>query len=452
VTTGERRARLALLVLAALALTSACDPIYAERPIVHLIGTPGPDSTLIGCDQASTPVTLTASAHLDPACTYVAGLTIGASDVVLDCRGATIESAPGAGGIGISVSTPADTDLSGVTVRNCVVKGFLNGLRVTRVGFRSLTAGHEYDHGTSSVVVERSNFYRSSGSGVFVDAYVTGVTLRGLEIAGAGGVGIYLEAGSKSTTVVGDTIYDNGFADTGPDGVRLEGTNYRYHSTGREGIAVDGSRDNVIRGNRIAHNSAGGIFLYKNCGEYSTQKPAQWWNRPYGADGNLIEGNTISSSPTGVWVGSRMSENQLFMDCSDPAYVSNALNRIVLDHARDTTITDNDLVNLDYGVRVEDDGTRVTHNRFRARRDTALALVVGTRYRKLKLGLAVTGTVVDDNRADITGNATPYRSVPGAGTTTFTANLSGGAAASLVPAPPPPVNPFLFVKDFWTAP
>ena len=446
------RTRLALVVLAGLALTTACDPTYAERPIAQLIGAPAADSTLVGCDQASTAVTLSASAHLDPACTYVAGFTISGSHVVLDCRGATIESVPDAGGTGISISTPADADLTDVTVRNCVVKGFLNSLRVTREGFRALRVGHEYDHGPSSIVVEHSNFYRSKGTGVFVDAYVTGVTLRGLEIAGAGSVGVYLEAGSKGTTVIGDTIYDNGYAGTGPDGNRLQGTNYRYHSTGREGIAVDGSRDNVIRGNRIAHNSAGGIFLYKNCGEYATTQPGQWWNRPYGSDGNLIEGNTISTGPSGVWVGSRMSENQLFMDCSDPVYVSNSLTRIVVDHARDNTIRDNDFVNLDYGVRVEDDGTQVSRNRFRAASPTALALVVGTRYRKLKLGLPVVGTVVADNRADLAGTITPYRSVPGAGPAIFTGNLSGGEPATLVPGPAPPVNPFLFVKDFWTAP
>ena len=114
---------------------------------------------------------------LDASCTYTAGFEITASDVTLDCRGALVSSTS-RDGVGIEVSTPVDTDLSGVTIRNCRVRGFLNSMRVTRVGFRTLTAGHEYDHGISGVVIEDSNIGGSAGVGIYVDAYVTRTTIR----------------------------------------------------------------------------------------------------------------------------------------------------------------------------------------------------------------------------------------------------------------------------------
>src|SRR5262249_13833436 len=144
----------------------------------------------------------------------------------------------------------------------------------------------------------------------------------------------------------------------------IGGTEFRYLSTGREGIAVDGSRNNQIRRNRLARNSAGGIFLYKNCGEYITQKPNQWWQRRYAADGNLIEANTISDEPNGIWIGSRMEENQIFLDCSDPVYVSGPISRIHLDYAAHNVVRRNRLTRVDNGIRVEDDGNRIEKNRF----------------------------------------------------------------------------------------
>jgi parallel beta-helix repeat protein len=143
---------------------------------------------------------------------------------------------------------------------------------------------------------------------VFVDGYVSGVVLRDLEIAGAGGVGVYLEAGSRDNVVTRCDIHDNGYGDVDPAGIPIVigGVTFRYLSTGREGIAIDGSRDNRILRNRIARNSAGGIFLSKNCGEDFTSRPAQWWERRYGADGNVIVRNDISDGnggdvQTGAW-------------------------------------------------------------------------------------------------------------------------------------------------------
>jgi parallel beta-helix repeat protein len=447
---GHRRVLAAVALGMAVLVAVACDPVYEERNIDPLVGEPAAESTLVDCTQANTAVVVTVSSHLDPSCTYSQGFTISGSNVVFDCRGAHIETDTGSGR-GIEVSAPVTTPLANVTVRNCFVKGFLNNVRVTRDGFKSLAAGSEYVNAFSNIVIENSRLYRSAGSGVFVDGYVTDVTLRNLEIAGAGSVGVYLEAGSKDNTVEYNTIYDNGYGDVVPEGVPFSvgSLNFRYHSTGREGIAVDGSRNNRITDNTIAHNSAGGIFLYKNCGENVTKKPAQWWTRRYGADDNLIEGNAFSSQPTGVWIGSRMAENQTFMDCSDAPMVSAPVQLVYPDFAARTTVRHNDFQGIDHGVRIEDDDAVVEQNQFHASMAEDQAVVIGTRDRTAVLGHPVRNTVVRDNGATIEGNPTPYGWVYGHEGTAFENNVATDAPAELVPGPEPVINPFLFVKEFW---
>ena len=70
------------------------------------------------------------------------------SHVTLDCRGALIRGEASPGSRGIEIEAPEGTDLVDVTVRRCRVEGFLNGLRVTREGFRDLEPGAEYRNET----------------------------------------------------------------------------------------------------------------------------------------------------------------------------------------------------------------------------------------------------------------------------------------------------------------
>jgi hypothetical protein len=197
--------------------------MFTWKPFVLLLSTftlagiavatePGevePESQLIGCDRANTRVTIGASARLDPACAWTRGFKITASDVLLDCQGAQIVSADRR--YGILITAPADTALSNITIRNCQVEGFLNNLRVTRAGFRKLSEGREYDHAYANIVVENSTFLNSRGVGVYIDGYVSGVTLRNLHIEGSGSAGVYLEAGSKDNSIEHSRIVNNGY-------------------------------------------------------------------------------------------------------------------------------------------------------------------------------------------------------------------------------------------------
>ena len=170
----------------------------------------------------------------------------------------------------------------------------------------------------------------------------------------------------------------NGFRENGPSPegtvTQFNGVTFRFWGPGREGIAVDGSRDNRIAGNWIVGNAAGGVFLYTNCGENVHSDPANWVEHRFGAEDNTVVSNLITGGETGVWIGSRMGENVFPMDCSDVPYVSGPARAITLDRAPRTTVRNNVIGDATYGVRVEDDGARIVGNvicgpRRRASRD-----------------------------------------------------------------------------------
>ena len=311
-----------LIVVTALTMTAllaVAQPVEAQPVAVGASTQATADrSPIIGCSQAAVRVVLTHSARLARDCTYTAGFTITASDVTLDCQGATIRG--NGDGHGIDVQAPDTDPLHDVHIRNCRVENFLNGIHVTRLGFTTLAAGVEYVDEFSDISVTDSHITDNAGVGLYVDGYVAGVTIADDDIAGNGSSGVYLDTGSEDNLVQHNRIHDNGFVENGPEGTDtvFEGINMRYWGPGREGLSLDGSRFNRILDNDFWHNSAGSIFLYKNCGEYYITHAASWLPRRYGADGNLIQGNRFTGGLNGVWLGSRMGENTLPMECSSP--------------------------------------------------------------------------------------------------------------------------------------
>lgn len=451
-TSNFRRAAGAFSLTAILSLPFSA---FAAVILPELIGNVKGDSQRIGCDRAAEHLVIDRSSHLDPRCTYTGGVEIVASDVEFDCRGALIDDPEGDDPHGIWVHAPATRRLESVSVRNCRIQGFRDNFRVSRDGVHDLPRGSEYQHTFKRIDLRNSRVLAARGRGVLVDAYVGDVRLRDLEVAHSGGVGIYLEAGSGDNRILRNHIHDNGYGDVDPvDGTPLAigDVEFRYVSTGREGLAIDGSRNNHVSRNLFENNSYGAIFLYKNCGEYVTERPDQWWSRRFGADGNRIRRNVIVGEPHGVWVGSRMSQNQIFLDCSDPSYVGNQLVRVHEDFAKNNRIQNNTFVDVQVAVRVEDDGTVVERNRIRSDDPDHLAVVIGTEHRTKVLGRPVTGTTVRGNRTEIFLNAAPYVWVHGLGGVIFERNRAAGGSSLLHQVVPPPNNSHLFVKELWLAP
>ena len=424
-------------IAAWLALVTSAATVVAAPPAQA-------EPTLVGCDQAAVRVQVTTDTVLDPSCTYTAGFDITASGVELDCRGAAVAS-PTDQGVGVLITTPADVDLADVTVTDCRVDGFLNSIRVRREGARSLPAGGEHLHGTSAIAIRGNELSGSRGVGLYVDAYVSDVAIIGNDIHDAGSSGIDLEAGSRRNRIEGNDLVRNGFTENGTEGRTFDvgGTTVWYWGTGREGISVDGSSENVIRDNRLEGNSFGGIFLYENCGEF--RDDPDWFERRTAAAGNVIEANRIAHELNGVWVGSRMGENTLPMACSDPAYVDRPGLRVVLDHAPDNVVRGNAFDDVTYGVRVEDDGTTVERNTFAAASPDHHAVIVGTPYRTEVLGRPVAGTVLRANDAEIVGNDSPYRWVHGEQATVVEGNAALGRPAGLCEGEPLPRQIFVMV-------
>ncbi|WP_426572297.1 right-handed parallel beta-helix repeat-containing protein [Aquihabitans sp. McL0605] len=422
---------------------AACAAVVAAA--VPLGAAPaGAAPAVIGCGQAAERVQITADADLDPTCTYTGGFDITASNVTLDCRGAHIVGGD-ADGIGIHLHAPTDAAMHDVTVTGCDVSGFTNNLRVTRDGFGALAAGHEYEGGTSAITVAHNRFHDSKGVGVYVNAYVSGVTIADDAFHDAGSTAIYLETGSRQNTIERNEVVHNGYGENGTAGQTFEfgGSTVWYWGTGREGLAVDGSYDNVIRRNHFERNSNGGIFLYENCGE--NQDDPSWIERRYPAERNRIEGNSFASERTGVWVASRQGENVFPMDCSDPAYVTGPVLRISLDHAPSNTILANSFTGVTYGVRVEDDDTTVEGNSFSASSPDHHAVIVGTPYRTTDLHQPITGTVLRSNTSAIAGNDSPYRWVHGTTATTVEGNQALGQPVGICQGEPPPRSLFVMV-------
>lgn len=398
---------------------------------------------VVGCDRANTRIELTASARLDPSCTYTEGVTISASHVELDCDQALIQKR--GGGIGILVTTPSDVDLVDVTIRGCRVDGFLNSIHLRRDGFNHLPAGEEYVHQLDGVHVEGNLLTNSRGVSIYVDGYVTGTVVTHNVVLGAGSDAVYLDAGSRYGAVLENALVHNGYGENGPEGqvTDFNGVQFRSWGPGREGIAVDGSRDNLIARNWIVGSSAGGVFLYTNCGEYVHQQPESWVEHRFGAEHNVVEDNIISGGENGVWVGSRMAENVFPMDCSDEPYVSSPIQAITLDRAANNTIRGNTILEVTYGVRVEDDGTRVVRNTFLGTDASKWAVIVGTPFRSTVLGHPVTNTTVRGNRSRIVGNASPYRWVTATVGLLAWRNRALGADTAFCEAPEPPRGPFV---------
>ncbi len=137
--------------------------------------------------------------------------------------------------------------------------------------------------------------------GIYFDDYVTHSTLSHSIVRDSYMSGIYLEHSSRNNKVVDNQIIDNGHE--------------RFGKGKREGLAVDSSAYNLIEGNRFESNGAGGVFLYKNCGEhFSTGKSVIRWQH---SDYNVIRNNTFVNEPVGIWLASRQNRDLSGFDCGD---------------------------------------------------------------------------------------------------------------------------------------
>jgi hypothetical protein len=373
--------------LAAIVLTSACSSVSLAASNQQ-VG-PNLESSDGHRTCASPPVwTFAGKVLLEPGCIFTSTVNITNSDTELDCQGSVID--PGSlSGYALHIDSQGRA-LTNVTVRNCIVRN-ANAIGIV-VGWRgsdqAKVSRYErdeiYDRTPHFIQIINTRVEASKGAGIYLDDYVSDVTLRHVAVTRSDSMAIYLEHSSRRITIE-DSLFEGN-----SQGKR------------REALAIDSSAHNVIRRNIFRRNKAGGIFLYKNCHEHAAfdAKQTERWQ---GSDNNLIEDNHFEDEPVGVWIGSRQSLDLRKMRCGDPYYGG----KFVRDKARENTVRSNSFLRVSQGVLIEDDYNDVVGNRFQ---DTRVVCIrVGSPARSTLLGQPVVGVNVKNNFCDIDGSSDDQR-------------------------------------------
>src|SRR5690606_13104846 len=117
----------------------------------------------------------------------------------------------------------------------------------------SIREGHtarEQKAAPTRILISNVEFEANGGIPLYLGPGTTHVTIENSKFTGiCGSVAIYLDAESAHNIIRNNTF---------------------NIQTMREIIAVDGSANNRIEGNRFNLVSHGGIYLYRNCGEGGT--------------------------------------------------------------------------------------------------------------------------------------------------------------------------------------
>ncbi|MES0809358.1 right-handed parallel beta-helix repeat-containing protein [Roseibium sp. SCPC15] len=372
------------------------------------------------------PADISGTTLLETGCRYTRSITISASDVVLDCQGATITGMHRRGIVirpGLKSVTVRDCrlhDTGGILIEGQTPEDDPQSREAARVG------------SSQGVVLEHLTITNSFMTGIFVDHYVVGAVIRNSIVADGHHVGIYLEHGSQKNTVSGNLVRNNGLFTN--FGIR------RIGPTRREGLSVDGSAFNLIENNVFDGNAFGGIFHYKNCWEFHTTN-SQSCPRLQGSDGNVIRGNVFRNMDIGIWVASRQSRDLVMWDCGDkspyenpvslelmmgerewgqsdgfqgyhfnPEQIAGFVDKRALsprwpfptklhlyeDFAKDNIYEDNCFEWLETGIRIEDDGNAVTGNRFIGDFEY---LYLGSPFRARFLNRPIKNTVISGNHS-----------------------------------------------------
>jgi parallel beta-helix repeat protein len=238
------------------------------------------------------------------------------------------------------------------------------------------------------------------GNGVHIFKWVHDVTFRSGSVRGVDDVGMYLSPGSRNNLIQDNKIYNNE----------------------REGIALDGSQMNVIRGNWIANNRPAiwvptyldpsnnanwynvGITIFKNAWEgRDFDDPTQGVEpRSQHSSDNLIDDNDFFLQDTGVWIGYRQGKAYANGKRGDEIYYVTTEGYNFKKFAERTIVVYNSFSQVRVGVRVQDDGAVVIGNRFNSpdpptgNTSSAAAVYIGHDVRRA-VGDPVHGTSVANN-------------------------------------------------------
>lgn len=344
-------------------------------------------------------------------------LKVIASDVNINCNNAvfnalnvrqrnefynqySLEQTPQSTGIEIISSETDGNRLQNISVSNCQLLNYVNGVTIgmnlqnstlESLRAQSLDEQQLRDIAPSQIQLDNLKIINSHKHGVFVNRYITQLSLDNSSIKGSGNSGVYLESGSQYSTIKNSNIEGNGYSSYSRS---TRTRKPRVSSKARrEGLAVDGSQYNSISGNTFKGNGDGGIYLYKNCWEKyqeSTQLP-----RLEGANDNLIKENSFVDETIGVWLAERSDRNLVNFKCGDDVLYSEFLGEYYRDYASRNIIDNNTFSESQVGIRVQDNDNSILNNRF-SNMGEGDDIEIGSKIRAL-IGDPVVNTILDNN-------------------------------------------------------
>ncbi|MFC1742202.1 right-handed parallel beta-helix repeat-containing protein, partial [Nanoarchaeota archaeon] len=160
-------------------------------------------------------------------------LTVGASDIIIDCAGFTMDGTDAGGSYGVF----SDVDWSNVTVRNCNISDFNYGI---------------FWQGVDDSLIYNNTFTSNADTGVYLTSSALNNNVESNVFVNSGSRGIAVVAGSNNAY-----IWDNSISGCGTDGIYLSASsgadilNNTVTVTGDDGIEVESSSLGVT----IANNT-----------------------------------------------------------------------------------------------------------------------------------------------------------------------------------------------------
>ena len=246
---------------------------------------------------------------------------------IIDCQGKSMQAI---------IITESNT-----TIRNCNISGGIRIQGIARNGedpaLFKISKALDYvstirESSPVGVIVEDSTITATKMIPMYVGPGVGYTTIRNVTLAGSSvSVMIYLDAESHHTTITGSLI-DSTESD-------------------REAIAIDSSDHNNIYENTIVHN-AGGIFLYRNCGQGGVVRHTT-------PSYNIIERNRFIGEGYAIILGSREGSRCYCDKDAGWPFGSSASD---MDHSRFNIVRDNFLGESRISVGVSGHSNLIENN------------------------------------------------------------------------------------------
>lgn len=280
------------------------------------------------------------------------------SNTVFDCNGSTLdEHAANKGKDMIIVQSKKVSKNNQITwsrpsnvhIKNCHINGSvrIHGMATNGEGEElrksSIALGHTeraQEAAPTQIKLENLKITGSSRIPVYFSPGVTYSSLINSEIKGqSASVNLYLDAESSNNLIKNNYLHAT--------------------SDKREVIAVDGSANNTIVGNKLSALENGGIYLYRNCGEGGTIRHQTPSNNKI--INNIFYYNKYKGANPSIWVSSRNGNRKYCNDDRGYNFGSSSNNN---DLAKNNIIAQNQIYKLstDKMIRLSESPNSVVEN------------------------------------------------------------------------------------------